>query len=64
MKNVYSMIASWFLPVGWRNRGDVITDQEFEEIYNDVIRAMKVARQPDDDFVRTVYVDCPIEIEA
>ena len=64
MKNVYSMIASWFLPGGWRNRGDIITDQEFEEIYNDVIRAMKVARQPDDDFVRTVYVDCPIEIEA
>ncbi len=61
---LYDMAAFWLLPAGCRRRGAVITDEEFEKIYNDVVRAMKVADQPEDDYVRTSYVDCPIEIEA
>jgi len=67
---IYELFLCWFLPVQYRlqrrfkNRGSVITDQEFEKVYNDIVRSMEVSREPTGDFVVTKVVDCPIEIDA
>tara|TARA_R100000664_G_scaffold34016_1_gene53431 strand:+ start:4003 stop:4554 length:552 start_codon:yes stop_codon:yes gene_type:complete len=64
MVRLCKMFSKWFVSKKNKRRGVAITDKEFEIIYNDVVRTMKVAPQPEDDYVKTVFVDCPLEIEA
>lgn len=60
----------WILPLNYRVRrkvlkkGVAITDQEFEKVYDDIVKTMRVSEQPVGGGVKTSFVDCPIEIEA
>lgn len=62
---IWEMFDKWCLPSGSVGKqGAIITDDEFDKLYNDVVKTMKVTGRPVGDSVKTYWVSCPIELEA